>query len=225
MYLILPPHTQMRASKCYEVDRNQACHLGFLVTLQPRTLLALTLWFSKQDDVFNQIDLRCIQCCNCIPCKEAPEWVGYKWYPCQAWSPMYNLLNLISEAFATKVNASKCLEKGIHRTCIYLKFVAEATLELTFHIRPVTWAAIWYFDRVSNRSAITCFLPRIPCTSTTRWSGSALSCSTLWEWDWRTGTDILLMLALPPFNLFVKPSLLLPWATNSPLRWKWTDEE
>ncbi len=73
MYLILPPHTQMRASKCYKVDGNQARHLGFLVTLQPRTLLALTLWFSKQDDVFNQIDLRCIQCCNCIPCKEAPE--------------------------------------------------------------------------------------------------------------------------------------------------------
>lgn len=57
------------------------------------------------------------------------------------------------------------------------------------------------------------YLPRIPCTSTTRWSGSALSCSTLWEWDWRTGTNILLMLALPPFNLFVKPSLPLPWAT------------
>ncbi len=94
MYLILPPHAQMRASKCYEVDRNQARHLGFLVTLQPRTLLALPLWFSKQDNIFNQIDLRCIQCCNCIPCKEAPEWVGYKWYPCQAWSPIYNLLNL-----------------------------------------------------------------------------------------------------------------------------------
>ncbi len=97
IYLFLPSHTQMRASKCDEVNSFKASHFGFLMRLlEPRKLMAasLTLQFFEQDDIFITTNLRCIQHCNCIPCKQTPKWMGYKRYPFQTRSSIYNLLNL-----------------------------------------------------------------------------------------------------------------------------------
>jgi hypothetical protein len=47
---------------------------------------------------------------------------------------------LICKAFATQINARQCLKKGIYRARMYEKFVAKATLQLAFHILPVTRA-------------------------------------------------------------------------------------